>query len=149
MRVPVLVKAALVAVVYAAGLGTDAHAQQERPARSVVLKTAPSPAPATSPPRLARADTTTAPRADPWLAMDKAKHAGGSFLLVLGGQYVFEKKAALGRDPALALSLGAGAVIGLAKEVYDQQVGPTRYFSVRDLVANALGLLLGTGVVLL
>jgi VanZ family protein len=39
--------------------------------------------------------------------------------------------------------------VGVAKEWYDRWLGPTRYFSVNDLVADALGLLLGAGVVLL
>jgi len=160
------------------GLPRAAHAQkqqrQQPPRRSVVLKpAAPGDAGARRrssemrlsleerlSPRLreplarnARLDTAATPgrRAadDRWFAMDKAKHAGGSFLLVLGEQYVFAHKAALDRDPALALSLAGGAAVGVAKELHDRRLGPTRYFSVKDLVADALGLLLGAGVVLL
>ena len=166
MRVAALMKAALLAVVCGAGPAPGAHAQERGAWRSVggaptSAHAAPRHAPASrGAPRsqfarldttFARLDTTTAspPGADPWWALDKAKHAGGSFLLVLGGQYVFEQKATLEQGPALALSLGTGAAVGLAKEIYDRRFGPTRYFSMRDLVADALGLLLGAGVVLL
>ena len=91
----------------------------------------------------------TIPPPDRWLAMDKAKHLGGSFFVVLGGQYVFEEKAALRRGPALALSLSTGAIVGLGKELYDWRLGPSRHFSTKDLAADALGLLLAAGVVVL
>jgi hypothetical protein len=163
MRVAALMKAALLAVVCGAGPAPGAHAQERGAWRSVGGAPTSSSASAHAAPRhapasrgaprsqFARLDTTTAspPGADPWWALDKAKHAGGSFLLVLGGQYVFEQKATLEQGPALALSLGTGAAVGLAKEIYDRRFGPTRYFSMRDLVADALGLLLGAGVVLL
>ena len=123
-------------------------------AHSVVLKPAASEAGASGilqAPRETRsvpARLDSLPR-DRWLAMDKAKHLGGSFFITLGSQYVFEHKTALRRDPALALSLSTGSAIGLGKELYDRYLGPTRFFSVRDLVADALGLLLAAGVVLL
>ena len=159
----VLAAALLVALL----LPQAAQAQQRQlPARSVVLEPATpdadarrfssrnrfSPGLRETPARRARLDTSVAAGRrveDRWWAMDKAKHTGASVLLVLGGQYVFEHKASLERDPALALSLASGAAVGVAKEWYDRWLGPTRYFSVKDLVADALGLLLGAGVVLL
>jgi hypothetical protein len=154
MRVAALMKAALLAVVCGAGPAPGAHAQERAACAEVGAPPTERHAPASrGAPRsqFARLDTTTAspPGADPWWALDKAKHAGGSFLLVLGGQYVFEQKATLEQGLALALSLSTGAAVGLAKEVYDRYAGPTRYFSARDLVADALGLLLGAGIVLL
>jgi uncharacterized protein YfiM (DUF2279 family) len=166
MRVAALMKAALLTVVCGAGPAPGAHAQERGAWRSVVLEPATpdagarrfssrnrfSPGLRETPARRARLDTSVAAGRrveDRWRAMDKAKHTGASVLLVLGGQYVFEHKASLERDPALALSLASGAAVGVAKEWYDRWLGPTRYFSVKDLVADALGLLLGAGVVLL
>ena len=157
----VLAAALLVALLVALLLPQAAQAQQRQPpARSVVLEPATpdagarrfSPGLRETPARRARLDTSVAAGRrveDRWWAMDKAKHTGASVLLVLGGQYVFEHKASLERDPALALSLASGAAVGVAKEWYDRWLGPTRYFSANDLVADALGLLLGAGVVLL
>ncbi|PSQ99474.1 MAG: hypothetical protein BRD48_04165 [Bacteroidetes bacterium QS_9_68_14] len=157
MRLPLSVQATLLAVVCVAGPAPGAHAQEHGALRSVGAASAPARAVAARPSATRSAVAARAlagrdslrQRADRWLAMDKAKHAGSSFLLVLGGQYVFEQKATLEQGPALALSLSTGAAVGLTKEVYDRYAGPARYFSARDLVADALGLLLGAGVVLL
>ena len=100
-----------------------------------------------TPPRLTRRDTL--PPRDRWLAPDKGKHVAASFFLALGGQYLFEEKARLQRDSALALSLGTGAAVGVGKELYDGFLGRTGRFSFRDLVADALGLLLAGVVVVL
>jgi hypothetical protein len=51
------------------------------------------------------------------------------------------------RGDALPLSVGTAASIGLAKEVYDRYAGPTRFFSTKDLVADALGIALGVLVI--
>lgn len=123
--------------------------------RSVVLKFAAPPANAgvfssalrEVPRRVARLDTT--PPRDRWIAPDKAKHLGGSFLLALGGQYVFENKAGLERDPALALSVGTGAALGVGKELYDWRRGPASDFSAKDLAADGVGIILALGVILL
>ena len=142
------------------GLAGAARAQQPAP-RSVVLKPAPPQEEVLAFSSVLR--ETRAPHAqlntllpeeprtprDRWLAFDKAKHLGGGFLVVLSSQYVFEGKAALPRDPALALSLTTGVAASLGKEVYDRWIGRTRYFSTKDLVADALGLHLAAGVVVL
>jgi uncharacterized protein YfiM (DUF2279 family) len=86
---------------------------------------------------------------DRWIAMDKAKHLGGSTLLTLSAQYVLVTKANWSDRDALPVSAGAAATIGLGKEIYDRYAGPTRYFSKKDLVADAIGILLGAGVILL
>lgn len=88
-------------------------------------------------------------RRDPWLAMDKAKHVGGSLLLTLSAQYVLVVKADWSESRALPISAGSAAVVGIGKEVYDRYAGPTRYFSRKDLVADAVGILLGVGIVLI
>ena len=79
--------------------------------------------------------------------MDKAKHLGGSALLTLSTQYVLVVKGGWTRGDALPLSVGTAASIGLAKEFYDRYAGPTRFFSTKDLVADALGIALGVLVI--
>jgi len=86
---------------------------------------------------------------DRWIAMDKAKHVGGSMLWTLSTQYVLVVKADWRSHDALPLSVASAATIGLAKEVYDRYAGPTRVFSGRDLVADALGIGLAVLVIVL
>ena len=44
---------------------------------------------------------------------------------------------------------GSGDTLArLAKEYYDWRIGPTGYFSRRDLIADATGILLATGLIL-
>lgn len=86
---------------------------------------------------------------DPWLGFDKAQHLSFSFLWTLGTQYVAVNKGHLSESRALPLSIGTSAAVGLSKELYDLHTGPTNVFSYRDLVANGVGILLATGVILL
>ncbi|NNF56796.1 MAG: hypothetical protein HKN04_01005 [Rhodothermaceae bacterium] len=95
-------------------------------------------------------DTTETPRPpDPWLGRDKALHAGGSFLLTLSAQYVLTDKAGASNGEALPFAIGSALTLGLAKEVMDSQRPLHPHFSTRDLVADAVGVLLAVGVVLL
>ena len=84
---------------------------------------------------------------DPWLGFDKAQHAAFSFLWTLGSQYTLVNKMDVSERRALPFSISSGAVIGLAKEVYDARLG--RRFSYRDLAANAVGLVLAAGLIVL
>jgi len=86
---------------------------------------------------------------DRWLAMDKAKHLGGSFLWTLSTQYALVVKAGWSRRDALPLSVASAGAAGLAKELYDRYAGPTRQFSLKDLGADAAGIALAVGVVVL
>lgn len=88
-------------------------------------------------------------RDDPWLAFDKAQHLAFSFLWTLGSQYALVNKASLSEGSALPVSVGVSATVGLAKEYYDWRIGPRRFFSRRDLAADAVGILLATGFILL
>ncbi|MEX0600135.1 MAG: hypothetical protein WD021_06500 [Rhodothermales bacterium] len=85
---------------------------------------------------------------DRWIAVDKAKHVAFSFLWTLSTQYVAVNKGDLSEHRALPISVTTSAFIGVAKEYYDLQQ-PSGTFSRRDLVANALGILLGAGIILL
>lgn len=86
---------------------------------------------------------------DPWLGFDKAQHAAFSFLWTLGSQYTLVNKIDISERRALPFSMGSGAILGLAKEVYDARWGRRRYFSYRDLAANAVGLILAAGLIVL
>jgi len=88
------------------------------------------------------------PPRDRWVALDKAKHLGGSALLTLSTQYVLVVKAGWTRGDALPLSVGTAASIGLAKELYDRYAGPTRFFSKKDLVADVFGIAVGVLVIM-
>ena len=81
--------------------------------------------------------------------MDKAKHVAFSFLWTLGTQYVAVNKGRFSEAQALPISIGTSAAVGLSKEYYDLHMGPTRFFSFKDLVADGVGILLATGVILL
>lgn len=86
---------------------------------------------------------------DRWIAFDKVQHLTFSFLWTLGTQYIVVNKGRISEQHALPLSISSSAVAGVSKEVYDLRIGPTQYFSTKDLVADALGILLATGVILL
>lgn len=77
------------------------------------------------------------PPPDRWFGVDKLKHFVVSALaqsLAFSGLQL----AGASRDAALAGSLGAGAALGVGRELHDRRVG--RPFSVRDLTWDAAGL---------
>ena len=86
---------------------------------------------------------------DPWLAFDKVQHLTFSFLWTLGSQYALVNKVDVSEGGALPVSIASSAAVGLAKEYYDWRRGPRRVFSRRDLVADADGIILATGIILL
>lgn len=85
---------------------------------------------------------------DAWLAFDKIQHTTFSFLWTLGNQYMLVNKAEMRERQALPVSVATTAAIGVAKEIYDWRIGPTRYFSTRDLVADLAGIAAGVLVIL-
>jgi len=86
---------------------------------------------------------------DNWVAFDKLQHVTFGFLFTLGAQYAFVNKASLSETHALPYSVSVSTIVGISKEVYDWQVGPTHHFSRRDLLADGLGILLAVGLILL
>ena len=84
---------------------------------------------------------------DAWFAMDKAKHFAFSFLWTVGTQYALEDKFMLSEKQALPFSVASGVSIGAIKEFYDLHYGPTQYFSRRDLVVDAAGILAAAGFI--
>ena len=86
---------------------------------------------------------------DRWLGFDKVQHAAFSFFWTLGSQYTLVNKLGASERGALPLSVGSGALVGLAKEVYDEHLTARGFFSYRDLAADAVGLLLALGLIVL
>ncbi len=93
-----------------------------------------------------RADTVLA---DPWLGRDKVLHAGFSFLTTLSAQYVLQTKFDASRDEALPVSAGLVLSLGLVKEIADSRRPVQPLFSTRDLAADAAGVALAVGIILL
>ncbi len=86
---------------------------------------------------------------DEWLARDKAMHVGASFLITVSSQYVYESKLDLTQGEALPLSISTALSAGLLKEIMDSQRKHLPHFSQRDLVADAVGVLVAAGLILL
>ena len=86
-------------------------------------------------------------REDRWLARDKARHVVFSGLWTLSTQYVLVRKVGWRERAALPLSVGTAATVGGLKELYDA-TRPQRTASGKDLVANAVGIGLATGLIL-
>ena len=86
---------------------------------------------------------------DRWLGFDKAQHAAFSFLWTLSSQYTLVNKFDVSERGALPFSVGSGMVLGLSKELYDASTAPRNFFSYRDLVADAFGIALALGLILL
>jgi len=91
--------------------------------------------------------SVSAPR-DRWLARDKAQHVVFSGLWTLSTQYVLVNKADWAEAEALPASIASGATIGIVKELYDAS-RLTGRASGKDLVADAVGIGLAVGVILL
>lgn len=81
-----------------------------------------------------------AQRGDQWTSIDKVQHASFSLLMTLSGQYLLVNKAGWSESRSLPASMVVTAGAGVGKELYDWRVGPSRYFSFKDLVADALGI---------
>ena len=86
---------------------------------------------------------------DRWLGIDKVQHAALSFLWTLSSQYTLVNKFDLSERHALPFSVGSGVLLGLSKELYDGSTAPRNAFSYRDLAADAFGIALAVGLILL
>ncbi len=85
---------------------------------------------------------------DRWIAYDKLQHLSFSFLATLSSQYVLTEKLHWDhRSGPLIVSSGISSAVGISKELYDKRHGGS--FSLRDLAADGLGILLASGLVLL
>ncbi len=86
---------------------------------------------------------------DRWLGLDKVQHAAFSFLWTLSSQYTLVNKIEVSERRALPFSVGSGVLLGLSKELYDGSTAPRNAFSYRDLAADAFGIALAVGLILL
>lgn len=87
-------------------------------------------------------------RTDPWVGRDKALHVAGSALWTLSTQYVLVNKAGWTEDDALPAAIASAATVGLTKEIVDT-TRPSGTASGRDLAANAVGIALAAGLIVL
>ncbi len=150
--------AAGVLLILAVGVG-PAAAQSPVSLRSAMLYGTVHDTSPTAPAHTFASDNTSSPTAravlpdtlvhDPWLGRDKVLHAAGSFLLTLSAQYVLTSKLDASEDGALPIAAGATLSLGLAKEVADSRRPVRPFFSTRDLVADAVGVALAVGLILL
>lgn len=85
---------------------------------------------------------------DRWMGRDKVQHVVFSALWTLSTQYVLVNKADWTTGDALPASIASGAAIGITKEIYDASriLGTA---SIRDLVADAVGIGLAVIVIVL
>ena len=87
----------------------------------------------------ARPAPPSQPPADAWLGEDKVQHFAASAAVTAlaygGARIVLDEP-----DDARLAALGAAAVAGLLKEIHDSR---RTFFSVRDLVWDALGMAAG------
>ena len=83
---------------------------------------------------------------DKWLAFDKVQHFTFSFLWTLSSQYVLLNNMNMYEQDALRCSVVSSLSAGITKETYDMK-HPNGYFSNKDMVANALGILLAVMII--
>lgn len=144
--------AAVLLLLSAALVPDPARAEDDTPSldeQAVVFALQYGPVAVVEPSATGRAASRMRQPRDEWWAPDKAKHLVVSTLWTLSTQYVLVAKAAWSERDALPASIASAATVGLAKEIYDRRIGPTAYFSWKDLVADAAGIGIGAVVILL
>ena len=87
-----------------------------------------------------QSDTTI--QGDTWFGKDKAYHVLGSFTIVCMGTWIHGQYCENGSGQDIRFGAGMAFTLGLTKELIDKySVG--RHFSVKDLVADMVGIILG------
>lgn len=79
--------------------------------------------------------------ADKWLGSDKVKHFSASFLLVVLGKMGSKEVLKFDRAASSTSAVGTALLVGFVKEVVDD-LNPNNIFSLKDLVADLLGIAL-------
>ena len=90
-----------------------------------------------------------ADQSDPWMGRDKILHASFSALWMLSSQYILVNKGGISEMRALPLSAGGTLTLGIGKEWYDKHYGNSRFFSIRDVAADLLGIGIATLIILI
>ena len=83
---------------------------------------------------------------DDWIAIDKLQHFSYSLLISLGCQYVLVNKMNNTEKSSLPISSAFSFSAGLLKELNDQK-GKNGYFSLKDMVANVCGIMVGAIII--
>ena len=83
---------------------------------------------------------------DDWIAIDKLQHFSYSLLISLGCQYVLVNKMNNTEKSSLTISSAFSFSAGLLKELNDQK-GKNGYFSLKDMVANVVGIMVGAIII--
>ena len=83
---------------------------------------------------------------DDWIAIDKLQHFSYSLLISLGCQYVLVNKMYNTEKSSLPISSAFSFSAGLLKELNDQK-GKNGYFSLKDMVANVGGIMVGAIII--
>ena len=85
-------------------------------------------------------------RVDKWFAIDKLQHFSYSCLISLGCQYVLVNKYDNSESEALPISTALSFSAGLSKELNDSR-GKNGFFSVKDMIANCVGLIVASAII--
>ena len=83
---------------------------------------------------------------DDWIAIDKVQHFSYSLLISLGCQYILVNKMNNTEKSSLPISSAFSFSAGLLKELNDQK-GKNGYFSLKDMVANVGGIMVGAIII--
>ena len=83
---------------------------------------------------------------DDWIAIDKLQHFSYSLLISLGCQYVLVNKMNNTEESSLPISSAFSFSAGFLKELNDQK-GKNGYFSLKDMVANFGGIMVGAIII--
>ena len=83
---------------------------------------------------------------DKWFAVDKAQHFTYSCLISLGCQYVLVNKSNNTESESLPVSTALSFAAGLSKELNDSR-GKNGFFSVKDMIANCVGLIVAAAII--
>ena len=83
---------------------------------------------------------------DDWIAIDKLQHFSYSLLISLGCQYALVNKMNNTEKSSLPISSAFSFSAGLLKELNDQK-GKNGYFSLKDMVANFGGIMVGAIII--
>jgi uncharacterized protein YfiM (DUF2279 family) len=86
--------------------------------------------------------TTIHREPDRWFAMDKFWHFSASFVTVGAAYHLSANRVKMPSPWPTSLALGGTLTVGVTKELCDL-AGPGKYFSWKDLAADAAGICVG------
>ena len=90
---------------------------------------------------------TSTYKKDPWIGIDKVQHFMYSLFISFGTQYILVNKFNMIEKKAVPLSNTISFIAGYSKEVLDKK-SSQNFFSKKDMVANSLGILCATLIIL-